>query len=68
MELTKGQVAKLEAHDYKVSPSGRHLVLFSHDFHKHKAWDEICESLQIPVETKEVVIAYFGVKGEGCDG
>ena len=63
MKLTKGQIAKLEADGYSVSPSGRHLVIFSDDFH-HKAWDEVCQSLEIPFESKEVVVAYFGVKVE----
>ena len=62
MKLTKNQISKLEKQDYSGSPGGRHLVLFSDDFHKHKSWDEVCQSLEIPFETKEVVVAYFGVK------
>ena len=58
-KLTKKQITMLEQkNNHHVHSGARWLTLFSDDFKRHPAWDEVCTLLEIPKDTKEVTITY----------
>ena len=63
MKLTPGQAKELVNKGFDTTPAGRVLLLLKQDFHK-KAWNEICQCIEITDDVSEVEIYYVGVQIE----
>jgi hypothetical protein len=61
--LTEVQLHHIESNKWTAKPNGAYVDLYPEDF-TGDAWNQICQQLEIPVESESATILYFGVKNE----
>jgi hypothetical protein len=60
--LNNRQSEFLESKGWMLTPknNGRYLTLYRDDFDR-RAWEEVCQQLDISMQTDSVDILYFGI-------
>lgn len=61
--LTQMQQHHIESNHWTAKPNGAYIDLYPEDF-TSDAWDQVCQQLEIPVDSSSATILYFGVKTE----
>ena len=57
--LTEVQLHHIESNNWTAKPNGAYPEDFTGD-----AWEQICQQLEIPVESGSATILYFGTKSK----
>ena len=63
--LTELQQHHVRSGEWTPVPNGAYLDLYPEDFDRDHIWEQICDQLQVPVDSKSVTILYFGTKHTG---
>lgn len=61
--LNQTQQHHIESNHWTVKPNGAYIDLYPEDF-TGDAWEQVCQQLEIPVESTSATILYFGTKSK----
>lgn len=61
--LTQTQQHHIESNHWTAKPNGAYIDLYPEDF-TGDAWMQVCQQLDIPVESASATILYFGTKSK----
>lgn len=61
--LTQMQLHHIESNSWTAKPNGAYVDLYPEDF-TGDAWEQVCQQLEIPVESGSATILYFGTKSK----
>jgi hypothetical protein len=61
--LSNIQMESLKDDKWKINPNGtgKYLTLYREDFTR-RAWEEVCQQLNISTQTESVDMLYFGIQ------
>jgi hypothetical protein len=61
--LSTSQIETLKDKKWLINPNGKgkYLTLYREDF-TYRAWEEVCQQLDISTQTDSVDILYFGIQ------
>ena len=59
--INQNQIDLLESKNWKTYPNSKYLTLYKEDFYT-KYWEEICEQLEISINSNSVDILYIGTQ------
>ena len=61
--LNQVQLHHIESNQWTAKPNGAYVDLYPEDF-TSDVWEQVCQQLEIPVESSSATILYFGVKNK----
>lgn len=59
--LSVNQIETLKNKKWETNPKGKYLTLYREDF-TYRAWEEVCQQLDISTQVDSVDILYFGIQ------
>jgi hypothetical protein len=61
--LLNAQIEALKCKKWDINPkgTGKYLTLYREDF-TYRAWEEVCQQLDISMQVDSVDILYFGIQ------